>query len=193
MAERKAWSAVAGILLVLVPGVLAAEAGGASRTTDEECIQLRLPAPPLVPCALTLTSALAVHGCEGDVCAFTLNVTARGEADLPGYFYVHSLVGTGPSVSSACIGPKPVSDALEPMVFCGRVCEERAVGLSVTCAGAKAGTVVVPLGGCEAVHSVASMDYDDVEGTFAWVEFRVCRGADGALSVKADAVNEYDD
>lgn len=184
---------ILGALLVLGPGVVSGQAAGASRATDEECIQLRLNAPPFIPCRLAMTSTLVVHGCGSDTCAYTLNVSARGDADLPGYFYVHSLVGVGSFVASICIGPKLVSDALEPVVFCGRVCEERALGFSVTCVGGKTDTLALSPGQCEAVHSVTSMDYDDQEGTFAWIEFRVCRGPGGMVSVQADAVNEYDD
>lgn len=161
---------------------LSASAGGLSATGNDACQMEITDEPALVPCSLSSTASLVIHGCTGDVCAFTAGAQSDATAALPGLLSVQAMVLGGTLDSDVCVGPVE-SDLPGGAASCAHLCEAASLGTVASCSGERDGTIQLAAGECKAIPILTHLDYNAAEDADVSFLFFACRAADGTPSV----------
>lgn len=140
--------------------------------------------PSPAPCGMFAESNWTVEECDTLSCTVRLETRTYAWAVHPGLMHLE-VIAYKDNSGSACIGPQLVSERLEPVVPCGRICQRITVSFTASCTATRTERLEVAANQCAFFGVAHIFLYDeyvpvvgDSEGVMMWTY--LCRDSGGA-------------
>lgn len=134
---------------------------------------------PYPICGIYARANWTVEACDASTCTVRVDTHSNAWAMHPGVLHLETM--SHPGMGSACIGPKVVSDRLQDVAPCHRVCQTVQVSWTASCVGTKTVTLDVSPGYCNTFHIAEAFWVDGGlmgGGNVFWFAY-VCRTSGG--------------